>query len=200
MLQQKEQIPETVLVQRLREADEAAFRRVYEMYKSKLYWYCLKFVKSSEIVEEIVQDVFVKLWEHKEFLQPDTSLGAFLYTLAKHRVLNHIKKEALHTSYIKEKIFTTNTSGNPTESEVEYADYMEAANIAITRLPAQRQLIFKMSRQEEMSNQEIAVALGISKNTVKVQLVKALKTLRTSLGIKSKLNAFLVLVYSYIFL
>jgi RNA polymerase sigma factor (sigma-70 family) len=142
--------------------------------------------------------VFVKLWEHKEFLQPDTSLGAYLYTLAKHRVLNHLKKEALNASYIKEKILTTDKSSNPTEAEVEYADCLELANIAITRLPAQRQLIFKMSRQEEMSNQEIAVALGISKNTVKVQLVKALKTLRSSLGIKSKFTAFLLSVYAYI--
>lgn len=169
------------MVLRLRNADEEAFRIVYDMYKSKLYWYCLKITKSSEVSEEIVQDVFVTLWEHKESLHPDSSLGAYFHTLVKHKVLNHLKKAALTTAYVKEKPLTSDEATNNTETGLDYANYLELAKIAITKLPPQRQLIFKMSRQEEMSNHEIAVSLGISKNTVKSQIVKALKFLRSSL-------------------
>ncbi len=194
MLGQKKQVLKPEFVQRLRQGDEAVFRMVYDQYKSKLYWYCLKFIKSSEVAEEIVQDAFVKLWEHKESLNPDSCLGAYLYTLVKHRVLNHLKKEALNAAYVKEKRFTADVSGNNAEAELDYSNYWELANLAIAKLPPQRQLIFKQSRQHEMSNQEIAAALGISVNTVKVQLVKALKTIRASLGLKSKLMTFLVFV------
>ena len=190
---------EPELVQRLKKADEEAFRIVYDTYKSKMYWYCLKFVKSSSLAEEIVQDVFVKLWENKESLYPGTCLGAYLHTIAKHKVLNYLKKEALNAAYKKEQILSSSEIDTQTESGLDYANYLEIANVAITKLPQQRQIIFKMSRQDEMSNQEIALALGISKNTVKVQLVKALKSLRNSLGIKSKLTSLLLLVFNFLF-
>jgi RNA polymerase sigma-70 factor (family 1) len=187
MLQQTEQTPEPEFVQRLRQADTEVFWIIYNTYKSKLYWYCLKFIKSAEVAEEIVQDVFVTLWERKESLHPDSSLGAYLHTVAKHRILNHLKKESRNAAYLKEKRLLADEAVNTTEMELVYADYLELAQAAITRLPPQRQLIYKMSREEDMSNQEIALALGISKNTVKVQLVKALKALRASLGLKSGL-------------
>lgn len=198
MKKQPEHPEETELVLRLRLADEEAFRQVYDGHHRKLLWYCWKFTKSREIAEELVQDVFVKLWEQREKIHPDTSFGAYLRTLAKHRVLNHLKKEALRADFEKAKKQSAEETTESAERGLEYANYLELAQAAMLRLPPQRQLIFKMSRQDEMSNEEIAAALGLSKNTVKSQVGKALKFLRSSLGLSSSLSLLLFLL-SFLF-
>lgn len=174
----------TELVNRLRNADEGAFRALYDLYKSKLYWYCLKFTRSEETAEEIVQDVFVTVWEKRASLDPALSINAYLYTLAKHRVLNHQKKEAHAALYAQQTLLRTPEASNQTEAAIEYADYLNLAHQAIAQLPPKRYQIFQMSRQREMSHEEIAAELGISKHTVNVQLVKALKYIRTAITLR----------------
>jgi RNA polymerase sigma-70 factor (family 1) len=186
------------LVLRLQQSDEAAFRMLYDHHKTKLYSYCLKFTKCQEAAKEIVHDVFVKLWEERAHLNADLNLSSFLFTIAKHKLINHIRKAALSSAYVKEQQHLTSEACCRTEAGLEYGNYLELATQAITRLPPQRQLIFTMSRQQELSHQEIAAALGISKNTVKEQIAKALKSLRLFLEVRS--NPLLVLICWYPFL
>ncbi|WP_310393789.1 RNA polymerase sigma-70 factor [Hymenobacter sp.] len=188
----------TELVNRLRKADEAAFRTLYDLYKSKLYWYCLKFTKSEETAEEMVQDVFVKIWEKKETLNPELSINAYLYTLAKHLVLNHQKKTTHATLYAQQTLLRTSEASNQTEVAIEYADYLTLAHQAIAQLPPKRHQIFQMSRQEEMSHEEIASALGISKHTVNVHLVKALKYIRATITLQPDVLAVALLLHAWL--
>jgi RNA polymerase sigma-70 factor (ECF subfamily) len=183
------------LALRLQQADEAAFCMLYDHFKTKLYRYCLKFTKCEETAKEVVHDIFVKLWEEKAQLDADLNISSFLFTIAKHKLINHLKKAALSTAYVQEQKRRTSEACFSTERGLEYDNYLELANRAVTHLPPQRQLIFTMSRQQELSHQEIAAALGISKNTVKEQIAKALKSLRFFLKVKS--GTLLVLAFFY---
>lgn len=180
MERQKEQQQEQELVLLLRNADEKAFRAIFDLHQPKLYLYCLKHLESSEEAEEMVQDIFIKLWENRETLDPNSHLGAWFHTLAKNKLINHWKRTSLSASYLKRKRLSAEEASNQTENSIDFANYLELTNAAIAKLPTQRQLIFRMSRQEDLSSQEIANSLGISKHTVKSQLVKALKYLRAS--------------------
>lgn len=163
---------------RLITGDEAAFRAIFDLYRDRLFCYCLKFTKSREAAEEIVQDVFIKVWENRQAVNPDLSFKAYLYQITKNLAFNFLKKAAGEVSFKRKVLLYLEVAHNQPEEACILQDYEQLAEKAIQMLPPQRQLIFRMSRREGMSHEEIAAILGISKNTVKVQIVKASKTLR----------------------
>jgi RNA polymerase sigma factor (sigma-70 family) len=94
-------IDERTLVINLIAGDERAFRAIFDRYRDCLYGYCLKFTKSKEAAEEIVQDVFVKVWETRSNLNPDLSFKAYLYQITKNLAFNFLKKAAGESSFKK---------------------------------------------------------------------------------------------------
>jgi RNA polymerase sigma-70 factor (family 1) len=169
---------ERILVMRLIAGNEAAFRAIFDLYRDRLFCYCLKFTKTREAAEEIVQDVFVKVWENRQAINPDLSFNAYLYQITKNLAFNFLKKAAGEVSFKRKVLLYLEVAHNQPEEDCIFQDYEQLAEQAIQTLPPQRQLIFRMSRRDGMSHEEIADSLGISKNTVKVQIVKASKTLR----------------------
>lgn len=164
---------DSAIPERLKNGDERAFQEVYDLYHHKLFRYSLKFTHSEEATQEIIQDIFLKLWENRQGLKPHLSLQNYLYTLNKHENFKYLQQAARQVELQKEIIHRYEASRNSTEDEVIYDEYMEIAEEAIEQLSPQRQLIFKMSRYEGHSSKEIAEALGISNNTVRAQLAKA---------------------------
>ncbi len=163
----------TQLIIRLKNSDEKAFREVYDLYHHRLFHYSLKFTHSQEATQEIIQDIFLKLWTHRQNLNPHLSLQNYLYTLNKHENFKYLKQAAQQVALQEAIITRYQTDRSHTEDAVIYQEYMDIAEEAIGHLPAQRQLIFKMFRFEGQSSKEIAHALGLSNHTVRAQLVKA---------------------------
>ena len=92
---------DTELVRQLAAGDEDAFCRLYARYWKKLFGFCLKFLKSYDLAENYAQDIFLKIWENREFLDPEKSFSSFLYTIARNRILNWLKHVA-RTESLKE--------------------------------------------------------------------------------------------------
>jgi RNA polymerase sigma-70 factor (ECF subfamily) len=128
--------------------DANAFRKIYERYVDKLYFYALKFVKSHEIAEEIVQSVFVKIWEIRFKINPELSFDSFLYRITKNHTLNYLKRQAYENRFRKQLIPIYTKGIEATENHVI------------------------MNETSKIIHQ------AISKNTVKVQIVKASKFVR----------------------
>ena len=177
-----------LLIRRLVKGDENAFKKVYAAYYDKLYSYCLRFVKSEELAREILQDVFVKLWSHREHINPALSLNAYLYKITRNHTLDFLKKVARDHQLKEELMLSVALSHNQEENNLIYAEYNALANQAIQHLPMQRRLIFQLSRRDGLSYEEIANTLGISKNTVKVQMLRALKSIREYLQMHTDLT------------
>ncbi|MFY0628486.1 MAG: RNA polymerase sigma-70 factor [Reichenbachiella sp.] len=162
-----------------RDGDSKAFGRIYERYVDKLYFYSLKFVKSPEIAEEIVQGVFVKIWEIRAKINLELSFDAFLYQITKNQTLNFLKRQAYENRF-KEQLIPIYTRGiDATENQILMNETSSIIHRAIDELPEKRQAIYRMSRLEGLDHNGIATKLGISKNTVKVQIVKATKFVRS---------------------
>lgn len=170
------------VVEQLAAGDTDAFRRVYNQYHANVYRYALKFVKSRELAKEIVHDVFLKVWEKREQLNPAFSLEGYLIRICKNHVLNVLLKAAREEAWKKEVLHLAERTANQTEDVVVYADYAKYADLAIAQLPPQRQLIFKMCRLEGKSYEEAAQALGISIGTVRDHMLKAGRTVRQYLS------------------
>ncbi|UOB17942.1 RNA polymerase sigma factor [Abyssalbus ytuae] len=169
---------EKLLVKQLIAGNEKAFIKLYNTYKNTIYGYSLKLVKSNADAEEIIQDVFMKVWEKRKTLDPSLSFKSYLFTVARNTCFNFLRKSS-NDAKMKEKIFyKSQKSFEPADRKLIASEFERLKNGAYDKLPPKRRAIFEMSREEGMSYPEIAKKMGISVNTVKVQMSKALETLR----------------------
>jgi len=164
----------------LQKGSRTAFREIFNSYQAKLLDYAISIVKTERIGKDIVQETFIRLWTNRRKLDPNQSLSGYLHTIARNLALNHLKRAA-NDKEIKKKIWQNiQESQNRTQTSeniiAQESDYL--IQEAIERMPPKRKLIFQLSRQKGMTHQEIGLELGISKNTVKNQMVSALKDIR----------------------
>lgn len=173
---------ESFLLERLKKGDIACFETLYQKYSGRLYNFILKISKGDfYLAEEIVQRVFVKVWEIHPQINTEGSFSSFLYTISKNMFLNMLKNKLQETLYHEYAMAKEETSDNNVEKEVEYRFLEEQINKLIEQLPPARRKVFILSRINNMSNREIATMLQISENTVESQINKSLKFLRQNM-------------------
>lgn len=165
-------------IARLAQGDSHVFQQVYRMFYPKVFGYSLRFMRDRIWAEEIAQEVFIKLWETRERLDPERSFGAYLFRITRNHALNYLKRmtnEGNLKMHYEQHVLVVN---NPTENHMHEIDYEKVAKKAVELLPPKRKMIFKMSRLEGVTHDQIALQLSISKNTIKSQIVKASKFIR----------------------
>ncbi|TSA32000.1 MAG: RNA polymerase sigma-70 factor [Porphyromonadaceae bacterium] len=168
------------LLQKLKEGDIHALEVIFKMHYSNLNRYLLFLFKNELLVEHIAQDIFVYLWESRETLEIKTSLESYLYAAGRYKALNQIRNNQLHET-IKQKMTASMQDSQSIDTEFEMRELEGIINEAISSLPPRCQQIFRLSRDEEMTYQDIAKFLNISINTVEGQMSIALKRLRSAL-------------------
>lgn len=165
--------------------DEESFEAVFKTYFKALHAYAMAILKESESAEEIVQSVFLKLWEKRETLEINSSLKSYLYRAVYHDSLNHInhlKVKRKHWDHAHYEM----TQGKPEQVGEQIKgqenELLERFQLALEKLPEKCRMVFNLSRFEELKYQEIADRLDISIKTVEAHMGKALKTMRVELA------------------
>jgi RNA polymerase sigma-70 factor (ECF subfamily) len=178
---------EKILVLDLQQGSGVAFRKIFDCYQSRLISYTMAIVKTESTGKDIVQETFIRLWTHRKQLDPEQSLSGYLHTIARNLALNHLKRAAYDRELKQQvwKMIEKSQQRNSTEDMLFARECERLVSEAIDYLPPQRKLIFQLSRQKGMTHQEIGLKLGISKNTVKNQMVSALKEIRSYLNLHS---------------
>lgn len=185
------------LLLQIAEGDETAFTTLFHQYKQQIYAYALRFTRNVSLAEEIVQDVFLKIWVHRQSLPEVDRFEAYIYVTARNISFNCLKKMA------REKARQENWDGEAitiltaTEEEV-HTDYKRIIIQAVDRLPPRQKLIYTLRHERGLKYDEIAQHLQISPNTVKVHLVQALRSIRSHL-ISSGNNIVAVLFFLDLF-
>lgn len=162
-----------------REDDQEALEMLFEKYYNRLCDFVFQYVRSFDLTEEIVSDVFLKIWLKRETLHISGSLKAYLFIAAKNQALNYIEKERsdlMRLQDVSAEIFST--SQHPDEA-LSYNELQNHIERLINKLPPRRKRIFILSRIEGFSYREIAGILSISIHTVQNQMVQAVKQLST---------------------
>ena len=171
---------EKCLLDFLKKGEFAAFEEIYHRYWKRLYYASYRRVQSREISEELIQDIFTSLWEKRESLAIE-DLSSYLLAAVKYKVINHFHRELSRKVYLETQTVPDKDVINSTEEMVLHEDLNQALNREIEKLPAKRQKIFRLYRQENLSMKQVASELGISEKTVENQLNRAFKVLKLSL-------------------
>jgi RNA polymerase sigma-70 factor (ECF subfamily) len=167
------------IVVALKAGEEQAFRKIFDLYFKRLYAFSFRFLKNKQRAEEIVNDALLSVWINRSKLNENLSVLPYLYTITRRLALNALRDTATSQKAIDDLWASMQQLSNETEETILLNDLKQFTEKAIVHLPAQQQLIFRMSRYEGLNYDEIAERLGLSRNTVKNHLIAALKALRT---------------------
>lgn len=185
---------EKVLLAEVATGDEQAFKKLFDLYKERFYSVTLKMTRSDEVAEDIVQDVFMNIWNKRERLADIDNPSSYFFTAVYRRIYHHYRKIAQEKKLLQVAP-PVKQSGNTTEEMVLAHESDELISQAISKLPPQQQLVFKLTKQEGLSRDYVARELHISPNTVKNHLADALKFIRTFL--RNSNPAFLIILWLF---
>lgn len=158
---------------------EEAFCELYIRYKDKLWQYAYHLLKSAEETDDIIQEVFIRLWEVRNFINPELSFSSFIYTMTRNRIMNYFRDVDIKQQVEKALLLKRKVKEESIEANLITAEYQKILLDAISQLPPQRKRIFNMSRMDNLSYKEIALQLGISVNTVQEHISEALRFIKT---------------------
>lgn len=188
---------EKKLFEKLRSGDEAAFKVIYNRYVPRLYYFVLEYIPQKDIVENIIQDTLLVLWDKRSSLSDGTNLSAYLFTVAKNNCLYKLRDSRYRT-----KMYDPSDSGDLEISanmdalsslDTSFMTFSEIERIiadTMNKLPPQCRIVFNLSRFEEKKYKEIAEELSISQKAVEGHISKALKLFRSNLKEYLPLMAF----------
>jgi RNA polymerase sigma-70 factor (ECF subfamily) len=168
--------------ERLRMDDRTVIDEIYAVYHKKIFRFSMAYLKNEDDAYDVVQEVFITMWENRLILRKDTNFDAYLFTVAKNAVLSLFRKRVTEQKYMDylSEMALSNTEG--TEELTDYLFLKERYEKLIEQLPPKRKEIFILSREKGLSNKEIAAMRGISEKTVEDHLSKALFFFKQHLG------------------
>lgn len=173
------------LSRRIKLGDPEAFALLYKKMSRKIYSYVYSFVLSKEDAEEIMHDVFLKVWDKRASIKEERSFQAFIYTIAKNTTLDKIRKYSVDNINLQ-KYFTEQDAGVDTsEDEEEVNQLLNQVHLLVEEMPFQRRKVFKLNRFEGMSQRSISEYLEISQGTVEKHISKAMQFLKEELRKRS---------------
>ncbi len=171
----------TVMVKRLADDDKSALDEFYNYYYPRLYTFAKKFLKVEDDINDILQDVFIKLWENRHSIKNVDTFNAWIFTVTKNAVITYFREKTKLIAFESRVRDMATSEGYFADSTIEYVEMKEKVELFIEQLPDKRRLIFKLSREQGLSNKEIAGQLGISIKTVEDHIMHAIRFLRSNL-------------------
>jgi RNA polymerase sigma-70 factor (ECF subfamily) len=180
---------EIYIIKQINNGSIETFKSLYDAFYTCLLLYANSIINNIDISKDIIQDIYLKLWEKRKEFTIKYSLKSYLYTAVRNSCMDYLKHLKVEKKYVdhslvelkeKELIFFSELFIHPEEDDFE--KYLNEINMVVDDLPEQRKKIFKLSRYEGMKNIEVAQRLNLSVRTVDTQIYRALKTLREKLN------------------
>jgi len=155
-----------------------SFQYLFHQYRDKVYKLALTYLKATDAAEEILQEVFLKLWSNRKEIEKLDCLEAWLHTVTKHVILNHIKKCANETTALRKFASDLLQTENNTDYRIRSKQYLQLVQQALLRLSAQQKTVFILAREHGLSYEQIGNLLSLSPLTVKTHMSRALHSMR----------------------
>jgi len=193
-----DQFPDDIeLVKKLQTGDVEAFDLIYEKYSGKLYSFGLKYLRSAAEAEELVQSVFLKIWESHKHINKELSFKSFLFTVAYNDICKLFREKNYMQKFINETQHENSQASSETEEGINYQSVLNRVQQIVDKLPERQKVIFRKSRLEGKTTKEIAAELRLSPGTIDNYISEALKFIKSRLN---KENLALLMFISLYFL
>jgi RNA polymerase sigma-70 factor (family 1) len=166
---------DTIFVEKLRKGDLESFDLLYDKYAGRLHNFGMKYLKSEEETEELVQTVFLKVWEYRRNLKKESSFKSYLFTIAYNDICKVFRKKYYHQKYVSDILNENPQPFAEIEKGVQCKSILERIQQIIERLPERQKVIFRKSREEGKSSREIADEIGLSPGTVDNYISQSMK-------------------------
>lgn len=166
------------LIIQCKNGNQRSFDELFHLYSGRIYRLAKNLRLEHNEAQEIVQDVFLIIWNRRSNLDPEKDFKAYIFKIAKSLIIKTFKKKSLHFAYQNYVISKSQSLDFNTEQLIDYHNLLEILENAIQSLPDGKKQIFLLSRNENLSNDEIALRLGISRRTVENQIYRTLKILK----------------------
>ncbi len=182
---------ESELIHLMIQGDKKAFRRLFDHYWNNIYTTAFALTKSAELSEELVQDIFLKIWLKRDMLTNVTNFGGYLFMVAKHHIYNELRRKTSEKSFTThlDQYFSSIAAGP--DQAIILKETKQLIENAVKQLPDQQRTVYELSRNDGMDQSGIAEKLGISKFTVKSHMNKALQKIRQYLLLHSDAYLFI---------
>src|SRR5690606_29659436 len=174
-------LSEIALLDLVKRSDQCAFRELYNRYSGKLYGNILRMTKANNIADDMLQVVFVKIWENRLFIDADRPFKPYIYQIAQNTVYDHFRKNARERvliSTVTREREDSEERESPTEKWIGEKEDNTILWKAVERLPPRRREIYRLCKLEGYSYDQVSMLLGISTSTINDHIVKATKTLK----------------------
>lgn len=168
---------ESRLIELIREGDPLSFEILFQKYYVRFYNFVLNLTKDPQTAEDIVQNVFMKIWINRKNLRPDQSIHNYIYVLSKHEVLNHLRDRKVYTQ-VERLVMAEQPYEAVTDQTMDLKELDDRIRKFIAAMPEQRRKVFLLSRYRGMGNKAIAELMGLSVRTVDRHINLALTSLR----------------------
>lgn len=162
--------------------DQKAFKKVFECYHASLFRYISSLTQASEEAEEIVQEGFILLYLHKHKIERAEDIYPYLFTIVKRLTISHFRRQTTSAKYLEELKIHWNEREDSTANTLAEHEIRDVLHQSINMLPERQKQVYTMNKLEDKSYQEIADDLGLSRNTVKNQIIAATKIIRLKLS------------------
>jgi RNA polymerase sigma-70 factor (family 1) len=169
---------ERELLQMISQGDEQAFATVFDHYRNRIYGVALKLTHSTTVSEEIVEDVFLKIWTRRVTLNEIESFSAYLFTIARNETYKILKQIAKNYKIVLLSENNESLIHNNTEDYLIDKEFTSLLQKAIDRLPHQQKQVYKLMKEEDLKRGEVAELLQLQPETVKFHLAQAMKNIR----------------------
>lgn len=169
------------LIVELKNGSESAFSKIYDRYWFHIFHFASLYISNKEEVREIVQDIFVRLWESRRLLKEDENFKGYLFIITRNHIFNKSKSIYFNYDFYQITIDNALEYSYRIEDELDAKELEKQINILISEMPLQRQTVFTMSRKFYKTYKEIATELGISEKTVERHINEAIKYIKSNL-------------------
>lgn len=183
------------LLKKVAEGNEPAFRTLFDLHRDKIYYIAYRLLKTEAASEDVVQEVFIKLWLNREKLAPLDNFPAYLNTITRNHIFSQLRKLATEEAYLRELIAREKIAGDKDPADaVAFNELKRLLSEAVTQLSPQQKKVYQLGKIEGKKYEEIADALQISRETVKNHMVEALRSIKTYLRRHEQLLIILLLM------
>jgi RNA polymerase sigma-70 factor (ECF subfamily) len=158
--------------------DEKAFKKIFEKYWGDLYIIAYRRLPFEEEIKDILQEVFISLWRNIHKISVDDNLGGYLYTSLRNKIFNYYEKNKVRMKITLSQSFNPVQSEADVYSSINSKEIREIIRLAVAEMPAKMQQIYLLSKEEQLTNQEIAALLALAPQTIKNQIHQALSRVR----------------------